>query len=281
MSPILAVLCQWVGGSSGSHVLEFFISSPWPQLDFFPLRSSLWPVTDSSSLMSENALIAALLIAWITISTMSNIVFQQIQNVGPAPRTCKECVATTEVAYPVAYSMCKHTVHPPPHPTPHTHPQFRASLAGPVQPVVQFLQKNNNTTNSPRLSQSRGPPSLRDGFWMDLLVNRWADEHMQRHEERDWGEGVLERGPKYPSTAAKKKRPHSRITSQKRLASRDAGNRMAFVSFRIMSSPGHITGKRDYRHDTNVITGEGTLPVTTGIYYGPPSAKFMVNIHDL
>lgn len=75
---------------------------------------------------------------------------------------------------------------------------------------------------------------------------------MQKHEERP------ERGALIPP-CSREKRPHSRITSQKRLASRNAGNRMAFVSFRIMSSPGHITRNEATSADTNVITGERML----------------------
>lgn len=66
---------------------------------------------------------------------------------------------------------------------------------------------------------------------------------------------MLERGL-MPGAAVK--RPHSTITSQKRLASCDTGNRMAFVSFRIMSSPGYITLIKTTSADTNVIMDETT-----------------------
>lgn len=84
-------------------------------------------------------------------------------------------------------------------------------------------------------------------------VSLKPESHMQGHE------GPCERrerlsGALMPGAAAK--RPHSRITSQKRLVSCDAGNRMAFVSFRIMSSPGHITLNKTTSADANAITGD-------------------------
>ena len=82
-----------------------------------------------------------------------------------------------------------------------------------------------------------------------------------------------------PSAAAK--RPHSRITSQKRLTSCDTGNRMAFVSFRIMSSPSHITLNKTTSVDANVITGEMMLSFSVNIYCMSLPVKFTVNIHDL
>lgn len=65
----------------------------------------------------------------------------------------------------------------------------------------------------------------------------------------------------------KKKGPHSRITSQKRLASCDTENKMAFVSFRIMSSPGYITQNETTASDANVFTGEIMLSFSGSIYY--------------
>lgn len=93
-----------------------------------------------------------------------------------------------------------------------------------------------------------------------FLVSLKPDVHMQRHG----GLAVFERAL-MPSAAAV--RPQSRITSQKRLASCDTGNRMAFVSFRIMSSPGHITLNKTTSVDANVITGEMMLSFSVNIYY--------------
>lgn len=90
------------------------------------------------------------------------------------------------------------------------------------------------------------------------------DLHMQRHE--GLGEG-RERLSGALMLRAAAKRPHSRITSQKRLASCDTGNRMAFVSLRIMSSPGHITRNKTTTADANIITGEMMPSFSMNIYY--------------
>ncbi len=182
---------------------------------------------------------------------MNNIVFLK-SKFGPAPRTCEECVGIDIVAwsftgkYPPSVVSVRQT-HSPDKPSTSKH--FSRSEGGLKFSQIMCVFIHSHTTKTT--------------FEWSFLggLEAWLAHAETRGPERE--EGAFERAL-MPGAAAK--RPHSRITSQKRLACCDTGNRMAFVSFRIMSSPGHITLNKTSSADANVITGEMMLSFSVNIY---------------
>lgn len=202
---------------------------------------------------------------------MNNIVFLR-SKFGSTPRTWKECVAIDIAACSILgkcspYLVTARQTHSPPS------PPFPNIPAG--QTVAWNLAKScvfSLRITPPRQHLSGGV------FWGagGVKLEDWLAHAQTRVPGKE--EGVLEQAL-MPRAATE--RPHSRITSQKRLASCDTANRMAFVSFRIMSSPGHITLNKTTSEDANVITAETMLSLSVNIYYMSLPVKFTVNIHDL
>lgn len=137
---------------------------------------------------------------------------------------------------------------------------FMRNVASSLETVRQTEQNSFQTFQQVKLPNHFFPKIHSITFELVLLEASFA--HAQTRGPRQ-KEGVLARAL-MPSASAK--RPHSRITSQKRLVSCDTGNRMAFVSFRIMSSPGHITLNKTTSADENVIPVEISLSFSVNTY---------------
>ena len=180
--------------------------------------------------------------------------------IGWRPRTYKECAAIDVDlwANPSLFSVCQAepftSSTPPPPPS-----SSRSAICPEIQPSPEcFLFRNQENI-------------VMGEDWRMTLTCSYTGARA------GGGEGASERtapDARCGHGKKKEKRPHSRTTSQKRLASCDTGNRMAFVSFRIMSSPGLITLNETTRADANVITGETMPSFPAHIHYMSSPIKF-------